>query len=133
MASVEMGLALRSNNCIQCPQFLYLALIIFFAASGFGLVALLMILNLTVSIGTINGLIFYASVVKISESTGTFFPNGHIPVLRQFISWLNLDLGIKTCLYPGMAAYAKVWLQFVFPLYIMVHHSHAPSAFIIPY
>ena len=113
-----LSLALGSNNCIQCPQFSYLALIIPFAAAGFGLVALLMVLNLTVSIGTINGLIFYASIVKISESTGIFFPNGPTPVLSQFIAWLNLDLGIETCFYNGMTAYAKVWLQFVFPLYI---------------
>ena len=116
----NLSLALGSNNCIQCHEFSYLALIIPFAAAGFGLVALLMILNLTVSIGTINGLIFYASIVKISESTGIFFPNayGSIPVLSQFIAWLNLDLGIETCFYPGMTAYVKVWLQFVFPLYI---------------
>ena len=113
-----LSLALGSNNCIQCPQFSYLALIIPFAAAGFGLIAILMVLNLTVSIGTINGLIFYASIVKISESTGIFFPNGSIPVLSQFIAWLNLDLGIETCFYPGMTAYEKVWLQFVFPLYI---------------
>ena len=113
-----LSLALGSNNCIQCPGFSYLALIIPFAAAGFGLVALLMVLNLTVSIGTINGLIFYASIVKVSESTGIFFPNGPIPVLSQFIAWLNLDLGIETCFYHGMTAYAKVWLQFVFPLYI---------------
>ena len=114
----NFSLALGSNNCIECNEFSYLALIIPFAAAGFGLVALLMVLNLTVSIGTINGLIFYASIVKISESTGIFFPNGPIPVLSQFIAWLNLDLGIETCFYPGMTAYAKVWLQFVFPLYI---------------
>ena len=114
----NFSLALGSNNCIECNQLSYLALIIPFAAAGFGLVALLMVLNLTVSIGTINGLIFYASMVKISESTGIFFPNGPIPVLSQFIAWLNLDLGIETCFYPGMTAYHKVWLQFVFPLYI---------------
>ena len=113
-----LSLALGSNNCIQCPRFSYLALIIPFAAAGFGLVALLMVLNLTVSIGTINGLIFYANIVKISESTGIFFPNGTFPVLCQFIAWLNLDLGIETCFYHGMTAYHKVWLQFVFPLYI---------------
>ena len=112
------SLALGSNSCIDCTGSFHLALIIPFAAAGFGLVALLMVLNLTVSIGTINGLIFYASIVKISESTGIFFPNGSIPVLSQFIAWLNLDLGIETCFYQGMTAYAKVWLQFVFPLYI---------------
>ena len=31
------SLALGSNNCIQCPQFSYLALIIPFATAGFGL------------------------------------------------------------------------------------------------
>ena len=113
-----LTLALGSNDCIQCHGFSYLALIFPFAAAGFGLVALLMVLNLTVSIGTINGLIFYASIVKISESTSIFFPNGSIPILSQFVAWLNLDLGIDTCFYPHMIAYAKVWLQFVFPLYI---------------
>ena len=116
--SNNLSLALGSNKCIPCPDSFHLALIIPFAAAGLGLVALLMVLNLTVSIGTINGLIFYASIVKISESNGIFFPNGPVPVLSQFIAWLNLDLGIKTCFYSGMTAYAKVWLQFVFPLYI---------------
>ena len=53
-----LTLALGSNDCIQCHGFSYLALIFPFAAAGFGLVALLMVLNLTVSIGTINGLMF---------------------------------------------------------------------------
>ena len=96
----NFSLVLGSNECKHCPDSFHLALIIPFAAAGFGLVALLMVLNLTVSIGTINGLIFYASIVKISESTGIFFPNGPIPVLSQFIAWLNLDLGIETCFYP---------------------------------
>ena len=116
--SNNLSLALGSNKCIPCPDSFHLALIIPFVAAGLGLVALLMVLNLTVSIGTINGLIFYASIVKISESNGIFFPNGPVPVLSQFIAWLNLDLGIETCFYHGMTAYAKVWLQFVFPLYI---------------
>ena len=124
-----LSLALGSNNCIQCRHFQYLALMVLFAAAGFGLVALLMILNLTVSIGAINGLIFYASIVKISESTGIFFPKGPIPVLTQFIAWLNLDLGIETCFYPDMTAYAKVWLQHSLCSLstYMVHHSHHHS------
>jgi len=38
--------------------------------------------------------------------------------LTIFIAWLNLDLGIQTCFYNGMDAYAKTWLQFAFPIYI---------------
>ena len=88
--------------------------------SGMLLVAFIMVLNLTVSTGTINGLIFYANIVRASHNV--FFP----PVmythsgwfLNIFIAWLNLDLGIETCFYNGLDAYAKTWLQFFFPLYI---------------
>ena len=93
---------------------MYLSLVLPFAVAGLGLVALLMVLNLTVSVGTINGLIFYASIIQISESTGIFFFHWSIPVLSQFIAWLNLDLGIETCFYKEMTGYQKVWLQLFF-------------------
>ena len=41
-----------------------------------------------------------------------------LPSQYIFISWLNLDLGIETCFFDGLSAYSKVWLQFVFPVYI---------------
>ena len=31
---------------------------------------------------------------------------------------MNLDLGIETCFFDGMDAYARAWLQFVFPAYV---------------
>ena len=37
----------------------------------------------------------------------------------MFIAWLNLDLGIETCSFNGLDAYAKTWLQYIFPLYIL--------------
>ena len=46
-----------------------------------------------------------------------FFPDT-INVLTVFIAWMNLDLGIPTCFYDGMDAYAQTWLQFAFPLYV---------------
>ena len=112
------SLMLGSNKCQQCTNESALALIIPFAVAGILLVALLVIFNLTVSIGTINGIVFYANVVKLYEPI--FFPNGPIIVLSQFISWLNLDLGIETCFYTGMTSCHKMWLQFVFPFYIWI-------------
>ena len=109
------SLMLGSNQCGQCTND-YIALIIPFALAGIALVAFVITLNLTVSVGTINGLIFYANVVKIYEPI--FFPNGPIPFLSQFISWINLDLGIKTCFYNKMDSCGKMWLQFVFPAYV---------------
>ena len=36
-----------------------------------------------------------------------------------FISWLNLDLGINTCYFPGMDTYTKTSLQLAFPVYVI--------------
>ena len=109
------SLILGSNECRKCSN-AYIALLIPFALLGLILVGIVIALNLTVSIGTINGLILYANIIKINETL--FFPDGSIPVLSQFIAWLNLDFGIKTCFYAGLDAYSKTWLQFIFPLYI---------------
>ena len=110
-----LSLMLGTNQCGQCTNN-YIALIIPFALAGIALVAFIIALNLTVSVGTINGLIFYANVVKIYEPI--FFPKGPIPFLNQFISWLNLDLGIETCFFDGMDSCSKTWLQFIFPGYV---------------
>ena len=110
-----LSLMLGSNQCGQCTNN-HIALIIPFAVAGITLIAFVIVLNLTVSVGTINGLIFYANVVKIYEAT--FFPNGSIPILSQFISWLNLDLGIETCFFASMNSCSKAWLQFTFIGYV---------------
>ena len=104
-----------TSRCLECSN-IHLLLIIPFALAGIALVAFLFVLNLTVSVGTINGLIFYANIVKINEAI--FFPAGDNSFFRVFISWLNLDLGIETCLYDGMTSLVKVSLQFVFPFYL---------------
>ena len=113
--SKNFSLMLGSNQCGQCTDN-YIALIILFGLAGIALVAFVITLNLTVSVGTINGLIFYANVVKIYKHN--FFPKGPIPFLSWFISWVNLDLGINTCFYRDMDSCSKTWLQFVFPAYI---------------
>lgn len=115
--SANHSLMLGSNECGDCTSYYYIALIIPFAVAGLVLVLLLISLNLTVSVGTINGLIFYANVVKINEHL--LFPNGPVPFLSQFIAWLNFDFGIQTCFYPGFDSIAKSWLQFVFPVYTL--------------
>ena len=57
------------------------------------LVVLLYLLNLTVTNGTINGIIFYANIVSINDSV--FLVNDNvIKLLKVIISFTNLDLGI---------------------------------------
>ena len=110
-----LSLMLGSNQCTTCTNS-YLSLIIVFIAAGVILVVFLLVTNLTVSMGTVNGLLFYANIVKLNDTI--LFPNGSTPVLTQFIAWINLDLGIQTCLFDGLDGYWKTWLQFVFPAYI---------------
>ena len=113
--SEGFSLMLGYNQCEQCNND-HIALIIPFAVAGIALVIFVIVLNLTVSVGTINGLIFYANVVKLYEPI--FFPKHPVNFLSQFISWINLDLGIKTCFYRNMNSCSKMWLQFVFPAYV---------------
>ena len=104
-----LSLMLGSNKCGQCSN-TYISLILPFIAAGFILVAFLLVSNMTVSVGSVNGLLFYANVMKLNESV-----NGiSIPVLSQFIAWLNLDLGIETCFFNGLDGYWKTWLQYCF-------------------
>ena len=109
------SIALGNLHCLPCSND-YLALILPFALAGIALVIVLLLLRLSVSAGTINGLIFYANIVQ--ANTSFFFPAGDSNILTVFIAWLNLDLGIETCFYDGMTTYAYTWLQFVFPFYV---------------
>ena len=113
----HLSIMLGSNHCGTCSNW-YLFLLPVFALAGIVLVAVLMFLNLSVSVGTINGLLFYVNMMKLNEVF--FFPNGSVPVVSQFISWLNLDLGIEVCLFDGLDGYWNTWLQFAFPAYLFL-------------
>lgn len=110
---------LGTSKCKQCTK-PWIALVVpLVAISGLALVIGLMLLNLTVSVGTINGVIFYANIVRANNSI--FFPhNMSSSFLSMFIAWLNLDLGVESCFYNGFDAYSKTWFQFLFPLYIWI-------------
>ena len=111
-----LSLMLGSNKCEHCSN-KYLSLLIAFILAGIVLVAFLLVCNLTVSVGSINGLLFYANIVKLNEVN--LFPNSvTVPVLSQFIAWLNLDLGVQTCFFNGLDGYWNTWLQYAFPIYI---------------
>ena len=117
-----LSLTLGSMQCKQCTGNYHLLLLVLFAALGVMLVAFLFFLNLTVSVGSINGIIFYANIIYsngsvIFQNRGT---NGFINFLSVFISWINLDFGIDTCFYDGLDSYGHAWLQFAFPVYILI-------------
>ena len=109
------SITLGRMECRECTN-IYLLLLIPFAFAGILLVIFLAFTDMTVAAGTINGLLFYANIVK--ENQITFFSSqADGGFLSVFIAWLNMDFGITTCLYDGLDAYALTWLQYLFPLF----------------
>ena len=114
----HLSMVFGSSRCMQCTN-LHILISIIVIVAGIVLVMSLYIINFTVTIGTINGIIFYANIVSINDSV--FFVNDSVfKPLRVFISFTNLDLGITTCFYNGMDNYQKMWLQLFFPSYLII-------------
>ena len=112
------SLALGSSDCIKCPNNNNLALLLFFVAAGPMLLLVISALNLTVTQGMINGLIFYANIVWAYQSI--LIPQkeiGYLRFLSVFIAWINLDFGIQACFFNGLTAFWRNWLQYLFPIY----------------
>ena len=115
-----LSMILGSSECKKCSNS-YLGLVGIFILAGIVLVVILSLLNMTVSVGTLNGLILFANILQANHTT--FLPsttyNNLVLFFSTFIAWLNLDLGIPTCFFDGLTTYIKTWLQFLFPLYIL--------------
>ena len=115
-----LSLSIGSSHCIQCStHWRLLCVVIFIAAllAGIALLAILLCLNLTVATGTLNGVIFFVNIINANSST--FFPFQEPNYITVFIAWLNLELGIDTCLFEGMDTYLKTLLQLAFPTYVI--------------
>ena len=122
--SCQLGLSLSlgSSRCLSCPSYwpaLFVVITLAAVLAGIALVALLLVLNMTVAVGTLNGLIFYANVVYTNKNI--LFPFQEMNFVSVLIIlWLNLEPGIDTCYYPGIDTYIKTWLQLAFPAYVIL-------------
>ena len=113
----DLSLVFGSSRCQECSSY-YIFLLIPFALAGIALVVFILLFNMTVATGTIQGLIFYANILTANRSLLLPFVTPNF--LTVFVSWLNLDLGIETCFYNGMDSYGKFLLQLAFPTYVFV-------------
>ena len=111
-----LSLTFATSQCTECSSDINLLLLPAFALAGLALVFFLLIFRITVAAGTLNGLIVYANILSLNRDI--LLSTNSANFLTVFIAWLNLDFGIPLCFYNGMDAYARTWLQFVFPLYI---------------
>ena len=110
-----------SDACYECSNY-WLFTIIGYALAGILLIYILFKLQLTLTHGTINSLIFFSqlantgpiSILKMASDKAYFSQFSLI-----FLSTLNLNLGYKLCFYNGMTEVVKSGLLFVFPFYLL--------------
>ena len=109
-----------SPRCIKCPSNWLKNFVLIIMASlvgGIVLVILMLALNMTVAVGTFNGILLYVHIVATNADT-YFFPFLTPNVVTVFISWLNLDIGVDICLFEGMDPTIKAIAQLFFPSYV---------------
>ena len=112
-------MSLSSSHCLECPKINWpwaLLISILNIITGIVLVIVILMLNLTVSAGTLNGLIFYANTLAADNNLFLSFAKPNF--LTVFIAWLNLDLGFDVCYLKDIDAYSKAWLNISFPTYV---------------
>ena len=122
----ELSVVFGSSKCRECNN-RWLWTLILYAVAGPLLIYLLYVLRLTLTTGTLNGIIFFAQ----AANCGMFDLLSHCNVNYQtilvwlanlsytFISLLNLNLGFPLCFYNGMTELWKAGLSLVFPLYLL--------------
>ena len=114
------SLSLGTSRCLECPSYWPAMLVVSIGIallSGLALVVVILYLNLTVAVGSLNALIFYANIMLANMSV-LMHSNG--PTFYTiFITWMNLDLGLDLCIINKMDMYAKSWIQLAFPIYVI--------------
>ncbi len=93
-----LSLALGTSQCKECSN-INLLLLIPFALAGVVLVVLLLKCNLTVSTGTINGLIFYANIVRATQTAFFLVSTDNKFVRHMFCEWTQHILSYMATIY----------------------------------
>ena len=117
---VKFSLSLASSRCLLCHGYwpaVCVSILLAAILAGIMLVTAVLALNMTVSVGLINGFIFYANIM--SAGSAVFIPSSEPSFPSIFVAWLNLDIGIDVCFIGSLDAYIKTWLQLFFPMYII--------------
>ena len=110
------SVVLGSSRCKKCTN-TYLVLILLFLLTDVLMVVFLFVSNLTVTTGTINGIILFVNIV---EMNGHFFElqNRLVNPLLSYIIVTNSGMCFEVCFFDGMDIYMKKWLQLAFPAYL---------------
>ena len=116
-----LSLSPATSHCLHCPETWHGMLILKLIVTlifGILLVALILALDLTVAMGTMNGLIFYANIVQAHNRI--FLPFERQNFFTVFIRLLNTELSFDQCYFSGMDAFDKIWMKLLSPAYLII-------------
>lgn len=115
-----------SLNCISCSnsKLNYWAIISLLFVGGLASVVVSYTLNLTLSAGTINGVLFYANVVNINLSNLLLVSSTSAVSIAQmigamFISILNHSVIVPVCFKDDLSEVWKTGLNLVYPYFLL--------------
>ena len=108
------------RECLKCSNY-WLFTLVAFGFLGVLLVIILFVLRISIATGTIISIIFYANVFATINSVSiNQIPSVPAKILFVWLNLCSLNLGFPLCFYDGMTELAKAFLQFAFPLYLIV-------------
>ena len=119
----QYSLVFGSTECKQCSNW-WLLTIIVYAVMGPLLIFTLFAFKLTLTTGTLNGMIFYSQVYNaeflsqmdnINESVSKLSS-----ICKLVLSILNTNQNFPMCLYNGMNQLWKTGLGLTFPVYLLL-------------
>ena len=120
----DLILSFGSSRCIQCSKhwrWEVVGIVVAAFIAGIALVIFMLALNMTVAVGTLNGIFFYANIVALNIDP-YFLPFTTLNIVTVFISWLNLDVGFDVRTFgTGYSSiiFLKLPLQLAFPAYVI--------------
>ena len=122
--SEGLSVVFGSTECHHCSN-TWISTISIYLVAGPLLIYMLYALKLTLTTGTLNGIIFYVQAANcgLIDVLRLHYYNSSIKQLSDLaifiLSVLNLETGIPLCFYNGMTELWKTGLKFFFPLYYL--------------
>ena len=120
----NLSIVFGSFHCVDCRSnhsvLRVLGRIVLFSVLGIVFVFILGVLDITVTEGTLNAMIFYMNVVGMNHTIFIGSPNNlTVKLLRMFVLLMNLTTPYEFCFYDGMDSFVKTILHFLFPFYLL--------------
>ena len=108
------SITLGPHMCMVCSNYWLFTIVLYLGVGLLG-VLLMYVLKLTLHLGTIGGLIFYANIFAITY----LVPNQTFLIpFTEPVFFLNLDQSFPSCVFNGMTMSIKMGLQYAYAFYL---------------